>query len=346
MKLIVFLSIINLAWGLDYKPHVFESYPEHKKFELATSLDFEDIQINNCANCESVKLADYTVEGFKRLINFKASDVHQTLAQVKANGNERTFNSYSATTFRNHPLQVGEEALVVDYHFNYAHLFTYSLENSKIIVQIIETYPVSNGIGGLGNRRGSGATSPGIHYVYHTHTTWPQSKSSRENQAIYVKPTGPTTQAALGKDIEPSQGLQWWDAIMITGKRIRLAGLEQINTHTIRRSIVLHGTYEEGYIGMQKSGGCVRMLNEDVAELYERVQLGMLVNIVGSGTFEQYLRSTTVREATIGANNAPNKEEVRAAGCYFSASSVNSMIESDNYSKMAKPECANSRGRF
>lgn len=46
-----------------------------------------------------------------------------------------------------------------------------------------------------------------------------------------------------------------------------------------RRYIYIHGTPEEGLIGTPASHGCIRMTNADVADLYERVPTGTLVEI-------------------------------------------------------------------
>lgn len=45
----------------------------------------------------------------------------------------------------------------------------------------------------------------------------------------------------------------------------------------------IHGTNEPQSIGKAMSSGCVRMLNEDVADLFERVNKGTHVVVLGSG---------------------------------------------------------------
>ena len=45
----------------------------------------------------------------------------------------------------------------------------------------------------------------------------------------------------------------------------------------------IHGTNEPWSIGEQMSSGCVRMLNEDVADLYERVPVGARVIVKRGG---------------------------------------------------------------
>jgi lipoprotein-anchoring transpeptidase ErfK/SrfK len=44
----------------------------------------------------------------------------------------------------------------------------------------------------------------------------------------------------------------------------------------------IHGTTEPESIGKSVSSGCVRMLNEDVADLFERVEIGTQVIVRGA----------------------------------------------------------------
>jgi hypothetical protein len=41
----------------------------------------------------------------------------------------------------------------------------------------------------------------------------------------------------------------------------------------------IHGTNEPNTIGKAVSSGCIRMLNQDVAELFERVGIGTIVHV-------------------------------------------------------------------
>jgi lipoprotein-anchoring transpeptidase ErfK/SrfK len=45
----------------------------------------------------------------------------------------------------------------------------------------------------------------------------------------------------------------------------------------------IHGTNDPSSIGKAMSSGCVRMLNEDVADLFERVKLGTPVTVLAAG---------------------------------------------------------------
>ena len=66
----------------------------------------------------------------------------------------------------------------------------------------------------------------------------------------------------------------------ITTRIIWLRGLEAQNAHAFQRCIYIHGTPEEKKIGQPASYGCIRMKSKDVAELYEQVPLGAIVQIV------------------------------------------------------------------
>jgi lipoprotein-anchoring transpeptidase ErfK/SrfK len=61
---------------------------------------------------------------------------------------------------------------------------------------------------------------------------------------------------------------------------IWLRGLEASNAHAYSRCIYIHGTPEERYIGRPASYGCIRMKSRDVADLYAKLPIGALVEIV------------------------------------------------------------------
>src|SRR5215831_8662124 len=66
----------------------------------------------------------------------------------------------------------------------------------------------------------------------------------------------------------------------ITTRIIWLRGLEAQNAHAFQRCIYIHGTPEENKIGRPASYGCIRMKAKDVAELYNQVPVGAVVQIV------------------------------------------------------------------
>jgi hypothetical protein len=66
----------------------------------------------------------------------------------------------------------------------------------------------------------------------------------------------------------------------ITTRIIWLRGLEAQNAHAFQRGIYIHGTPQEKNIGRPASYGCIRMKSQDVAQLYEQVPLGAVVQII------------------------------------------------------------------
>jgi len=58
-----------------------------------------------------------------------------------------------------------------------------------------------------------------------------------------------------------------------------LDGLDRRNANTHGRYIYIHGTNHEESIGVPASHGCVRMNNADLMELFDRVAVGMPVEI-------------------------------------------------------------------
>jgi lipoprotein-anchoring transpeptidase ErfK/SrfK len=65
----------------------------------------------------------------------------------------------------------------------------------------------------------------------------------------------------------------------IVARVIWLRGMEAQNRAARDRCIYIHGTPEERRIGKPVSFGCIRMRSRDVIALYDRVHVGMHVNI-------------------------------------------------------------------
>ena len=71
----------------------------------------------------------------------------------------------------------------------------------------------------------------------------------------------------------------------ITTRILWLSGLEKgvnkgENIDSFKRYIYIHGTSEEGRLGIPSSHGCIRMKNKDVIDLYKKVEVGTLVLIL------------------------------------------------------------------
>lgn len=59
-----------------------------------------------------------------------------------------------------------------------------------------------------------------------------------------------------------------------------LEGMEPANANTRERYIYIHGTNQEDRIGTKASHGCVRMRNADIVDLFDRVPVGTVVEII------------------------------------------------------------------
>ena len=128
----------------------------------------------------------------------------------------------------------------------------------------VAIYPVSTSMFGLGDAWGRMTTPLGYLAV---------EKKIGDNApvgAVFHKRqlTGEVLQAnAPGRD-------------PITTRIIWLRGLEAQNAHSFQRGIYIHGTPQEKMIGRPASYGCIRMKSKDVANLYEQVPLGAVVQII------------------------------------------------------------------
>ena len=74
------------------------------------------------------------------------------------------------------------------------------------------------------------------------------------------------------------------DNDFVTSRILWLDGLEEgINrgygVDSYNRYIYIHGTHEEGLVGQKASHGCIRMFNQDVIYLYDKVEKGTKVLI-------------------------------------------------------------------
>src|SRR5438067_3218849 len=128
----------------------------------------------------------------------------------------------------------------------------------------VATYPISTSMFGLGDARGRMTTPLGYMAV--------------EKKIGDSVPVGAVfhNRRLTGEVLQPNTP----GRDPITTRIIWLRGLEAQNAHAFQRCIYIHGTPEEKKIGRPASYGCIRMKSKDVAELYEQVPLGAIVQIV------------------------------------------------------------------
>lgn len=138
----------------------------------------------------------------------------------------------------------------------------------------VDVLPVSTAERGMGNRMGSEQTPLGLHRV-----------AARIGDAV---PLGGVLRARVpsGEIARILNGAaERSDVDRITSRILWLEGLEpglnrggDVDSHA--RYIYIHGTDEEGRIGMPASHGCIRMGNQEIVALFPRVPLHSLVLIL------------------------------------------------------------------
>src|SRR5216117_101226 len=128
----------------------------------------------------------------------------------------------------------------------------------------VATYPVSTSMFGLGHSWGRMTTPIGYLAVEKKIGDNVPSGAVFHNRRL----TGEILQPnAPGRD-------------PVITRIIWLRGLEAQNAHAFQRGIYIHGTPQEKTIGRPASYGCIRMKSSDVAELYNRVPVGAVVQII------------------------------------------------------------------
>ena len=130
--------------------------------------------------------------------------------------------------------------------------------------EMLFTAPVSTSRFGLGFENGSRKTPTGKFQVH-------QKIGGEMPIGTVFKGRKPVTRA-----------VDWLtEPDLITSRILWLDGLDEENAQTKERYIYIHGTNQEQLIGQAASSGCIRMRNADVIRLFDQVEEGALVEIVG-----------------------------------------------------------------
>jgi L,D-transpeptidase YbiS len=139
---------------------------------------------------------------------------------------------------------------------------------------VAASYPVSTARNGSGERCGSGCTPRGWHRIRL------KIGADLPLNAVLVgrRPTG--------EIYAPELADRYPDRDWILSRILWLTGLEaRFNRggecDTLRRYIYIHGCPDRKPMGLALSHGCIRMHNQDLLELFDRVDVGDRVLIVG-----------------------------------------------------------------
>lgn len=84
----------------------------------------------------------------------------------------------------------------------------------------------------------------------------------------------------LGTIFKSRKPVGVWDGTaseddLVLTRILRLHGLDSENANSMERYIYVHGTNQEDLLGQPASCGCIRMANEDVVDLFDRIEAGV-----------------------------------------------------------------------
>ncbi|HVK99218.1 MAG TPA: L,D-transpeptidase [Dongiaceae bacterium] len=138
--------------------------------------------------------------------------------------------------------------------------------------QVVACWPVSTALKGAGNTEGSQQTPLGRHRIRARIGTGQPLNSVFRGR----RPTGEIYSAAIGAEFP---GRDW-----ILTRILWLCGEEKGfnrggNVDSQRRYIYIHGTPDSEPMGEPRSHGCIRMRNQDLLALFDRVPVGTPVII-------------------------------------------------------------------
>ena len=127
-----------------------------------------------------------------------------------------------------------------------------------------KTYPISTAKNGVGERNGSFCTPRGRHIVR------ARIGAGQPLYSVFVRrrPTGEIWTPELHARY-PGRDWMLTRILWLSGREVGKNRLHEVDT--MRRHIYLHGTHGYAEMGKPGSHGCIRMRNEDIAELFELV---------------------------------------------------------------------------
>jgi lipoprotein-anchoring transpeptidase ErfK/SrfK len=136
----------------------------------------------------------------------------------------------------------------------------------------IKSYQISSAKNGVGQGQGSFCTPLGKHVIR------AKIGEGQPVNTVFIR------RRPTGEIYSPSLGVKYPDRDWILTRIFWLSGCEpgfnRLGTvDTMRRYIYIHGSPDSIDIGKPGSIGCIRMLNNDLLELFDLIDVGTEVNI-------------------------------------------------------------------
>ena len=138
--------------------------------------------------------------------------------------------------------------------------------------QVLARYPVSTASRGAGELRGSNCTPCGKHLIR------ARIGAGQPINAVFV------ARRPSGEVYSPELAAAFPERDWILSRILWLSGCEPGRNRlgsvdTMRRYIYIHGCPDTATVGVPESHGCIRMRNEDIVELFDRVPIYTSVEI-------------------------------------------------------------------
>ncbi|CAN5233555.1 cell wall-recycling L,D-carboxypeptidase ElsL [soil metagenome] len=139
--------------------------------------------------------------------------------------------------------------------------------------QVTATYKVSTATKGIGSKAGSDKTPPGIHRVKERFGEGAKEGAIFKGRAYIGREAKIITEPISVNTDDVTTRILW-----LEGLEPGVNKGEGIDSY--KRYIYIHGTPEEGLIGTPASHGCIRMINKQVIEVFNKVPNGTLVVVL------------------------------------------------------------------
>ena len=136
----------------------------------------------------------------------------------------------------------------------------------------VRCYPVSTAANGPGELQNTGRTPRGLHVIR-------ACIGGGLPRGAVLRGRRPTGEIWTPEFAAAHPGRDW-----ILSRILWLSGLQPGfnrlgDVDTMRRYIYIHGTGDDQPMGVPRSHGCIRMRNDDIIELFDRVRAGDRVDI-------------------------------------------------------------------
>ena len=145
----------------------------------------------------------------------------------------------------------------------------YHIKNNEII----DVFIISSSAYGTGNKAGSNKTPLGLHKVKEKFGDKTPINGRMIGRVFYGQIATIYNDTTRSKTDDITSRILWLEGLEVDKNKG-----EGIDSY--KRYIYIHGTSEEGRLGIPASHGCIRMKNKEVIDLYKIIEVGTLVLIL------------------------------------------------------------------